>query len=417
MSGLVKAKAYKVEDSNVEKLGGKENKDAVKNAGITDPAWSLWESYRGLGANGKTPILKSNKGVVKDSQGIPHYVEKWRIEKFKVVIQPHEDLPTFYEGDSYIVLHCFQAPAEQGQDGKLLWNLHFWLGASSSQDEMGTAAYKTVELDTILDDGPVQFRECMGYESQEFLTIFSDIYKCGGIKILQGGIDSGFKHVTPEAYKPRLLHLKGRKKVRVTQVDLSYQSMNSGDLFILDNGLSLYVFVGKEAGMAEKNKGREVGDALKTERKGRAKVINLREGQMTGEDDYKEFFRLLGSDDPNVSIKTAAQGGVDDEVDKVDPSQKQIWRVSDASGSLKFTKESEGKQVATYKMDPNDCFVFDGGFEIFIWVGKGATKEEKDKSMECAVKYLKDNGRPSHLPITRVLQGAENPNFRQALMV
>ena len=48
------------------------------------------------------------------------------------------------------------------------YDIHFWIGNESTQDEYGTAAYKTVELDTLLEDKPVQHREVMENESEQF---------------------------------------------------------------------------------------------------------------------------------------------------------------------------------------------------------------------------------------------------------
>ena len=83
---------------------------------------------------------------------------------------------------------------------ELHYDIHFWIGQYSTADEYGTAAYKTVELDTLvrinciiakqlhtylslsqLDNRANQHREVMGYESNLFKTYF----KC--IELLEGG--------------------------------------------------------------------------------------------------------------------------------------------------------------------------------------------------------------------------------------
>jgi gelsolin len=50
-------------------------------------------------------------------------------------------------GDSYILL----ATTSKGASRE--WAIHFWLGAETTADEAGTAAYKAVELDEALGGG------------------------------------------------------------------------------------------------------------------------------------------------------------------------------------------------------------------------------------------------------------------------
>lgn len=57
----------------------------------------------------------------------------------------------------------------------------------------------------------------------------------------KGGVASGFKHVvTNDVAVKRLLHLKGRRPVRATEVELSWNSFNKGDCFIIDLGKVSY---------------------------------------------------------------------------------------------------------------------------------------------------------------------------------
>ncbi|KAI4969536.1 hypothetical protein ZWY2020_000450 [Hordeum vulgare] len=71
--------------------------------------------------------------------------KKRRIEDFKPVALPKSDYGKFYSGDSSIVL---QMTSPKG--GAYLYDVHFWIGKDSSQDEAGTVAIKTVELDSVL---------------------------------------------------------------------------------------------------------------------------------------------------------------------------------------------------------------------------------------------------------------------------
>jgi hypothetical protein len=112
-------------------------------------------------------------------------VEVWRIENKVPVRQPKESYGKFCKGDSYLVL---KTTISSG--GAYEWDLHFWLGEESSVDEIGIAAYKTVELDDSLGGAPVQYRETQGNESSKFQAVFKQ-----GLTYLDGGVDSGFKKV------------------------------------------------------------------------------------------------------------------------------------------------------------------------------------------------------------------------------
>ena len=81
----------------------------------------------------------------------------WRIENKETVAVPEDQLSKLYSGDSYLFLYSKDAGGP--------WNIHFWLGKDTSQDESGIAAYKAVELDDSLKGSAVQYRECQGSES------------------------------------------------------------------------------------------------------------------------------------------------------------------------------------------------------------------------------------------------------------
>jgi len=366
---MQKQKQYNIADSNIANLGSDLEKKVKLEAAQHEDAW------KGAGKEVGTQI--------------------WRVQQFKIVAVPKNSYGSFYTGDSYIVLHTYKQP----NTDKLLYDVHFWLGTYTTQDEAGTAAYKTVELDDYLGGLPVQYREVQGYESSRFLSYFK-----GGIRLLEGGVETGFHHVEPEKYRPRLLQLKGKKNIRVHEVPLTCKSLNSGDVFVLDGGKIVIQWNGSKAGILEKAKAAELCNAIEGEREG---IPNAR--VVSEADDDAEFFKILGDKGP---IASAAAGGSDLEAEK--DTGVVLLRLSDASGKFEFKEVAKGKHVAKSCLDSNDVFVLFNGHEVYAWVGKKASVGEKKKALSFAQEYVTKAGLPPHTPVVRILEGGENEVFESS---
>jgi len=317
-------------------------------------------------------------------------IQIWRVEKFKIIEWPRDKYGYFFDGDSYIVLNSY------GHPQSLRYNVHFWLGEFTTQDEAGTAAYKTVELDDYLGGLPVQYREVQGNESQAFLSIFDQII------IQSGGIETGFRHVEPEKYRHRLLHIKGTmKNLVVREVKLATSSLNSGDVFILDQGTEIYQFVGKDASMAEKGKAKKIMSALDAERKAQIKAYVLEEGnEGSNKEAWAHFWKTMGGKAPIAANDPAS--------DQTIISIREMYKVSDESGKLQFTPVPFTRS----SLIEDDAFVVSTGPIVFVWIGKRSNPNEKKSSFVFAQQYLNDNPRLlKSTPIVRILSGSENEEF------
>ncbi|KAI6183836.1 Gelsolin-like protein 1 [Aphelenchoides bicaudatus] len=332
------------------------------------------------------------------SAGRTRGLEIWRVNKFDLEVVPKEQFGNFFSGDAYIVL------STRSNDN---WDVHFWLGKQCTQDEQGTAAIKTVELDDSLGGLPVQYREIQDHESPLFLSYFKN-----GIKYLQGGYASGFEHVVSEYkdWKPKLFHCKGKRNVRVSQVDCSLSSLNLGDVFILDQGLELYVWMPPKAGRLERVKGvNQAKNIRDQERAGRPKVTVLDQDWNTN----PTFWKVFGGTEKVKQVKSAEAGGKDENFWRQNRQNITLYRVSDASGKLQITKIHQGG-LNPKLLETNDAFIVDavnGG--VYVWIGKGCTMEERKKAQEYGKEYIKQQKRPAHTQIIRVLESAEPDCFRQ----
>ncbi|XP_037922768.1 gelsolin isoform X3 [Hermetia illucens] len=328
-------------------------------------------------------------------------IEIWRIENFEPVRYPAKDYGKFYTGDSYIILQT-----NENKNKDLSWDVHFWLGSETSTDEAGAAAILTVQLDDLLNGDPVQHREVQDHESQMFLGYFKN-----GIRYEKGGVASGFQHAEVNAAgEKRLFQVKGKRNVRVRQVNLSISSMNRGDCFILDAGNNIYVYVGSSAKRVEKLKAISAANQIRDQdHHGRARVHII--DDFSTPMDKEEFFTVLGSGSPD-QVPAASVAEEDAEFEKKDERGVTLYKISDASGSLKVDTISQ-KPLRQDMLDTRDCFILDTGSGLYVWVGKGATQQEKTQSMAKAQEFLKMKKYPAWTNIERVVEGAESAPFKQ----
>ncbi|XP_060516326.1 gelsolin-like [Cylas formicarius] len=328
-------------------------------------------------------------------------IEVWRIEDFKPVAYPKNQYGKFYSGDSYIVLST-----KINKKGEKSWDIHFWLGSQTSQDEAGAAAILSVQLDEQLGGGPVEHRELENHESQLFLSYFKS-----GVRYLQGGVSSGFHHVDRNAFETRLFQVKGARNIRVKQVVPNISSMNKGDCFILDTGNNIYIYVGTKAKRVEKLKATAAANQIRDQdHSGKSKVVIVDE--FSPQSDFDDYFNALGGGS-REEVPEESAGGDDQQFETNEERIVTLYRVSDASGKLQVTPVGQRPLEASL-LDENDCFILDtGDSNIFVWIGKKGTNQEKQQAMGKADAFLVEHKHPKWTNVQRIVQGAEPVAFTQ----
>ncbi|KAI2664342.1 Gelsolin [Labeo rohita] len=319
-------------------------------------------------------------------------LQVWRIENMDLVPVPKNLYGGFYTGDTYLILNTIKQ-----NSGNLQYDLHFWIGDACSMDESGAAAIFTVQMDDFLGGKPIQYREVQGHESKTFVGYFKS-----GLKYMQGGVASGFKHVaTGKVNVKRVLHVSGRRVVRAIEVPVSWDSFNTGDCFILDLGEEVYQWCGSKCNQFERLKATSVSkDIRDNERCGRAKLTVCEEGS--------ENEKILAPDLPDAQAE-------DTKTDASNRKSARLYKVSDASGSMSVTLVADENPFSQSALESTDCFILDHGSngKIFVWKGKDANKEERSAGMKAAEDFISKMGYPKHTEVQIIPENGETPLFKQ----
>ncbi|CDQ57862.1 unnamed protein product [Oncorhynchus mykiss] len=328
----------------------------------------------------------------------------WRIEALEMVPFPSKAYGNFYEGDSYIILYVSN---QCNMNSSFTYDIHFWLGKDTSNDEQGAAAIYTTMMDEHLGGVAVQHREAQGYESDTFRGYFKQ-----GIIYKKGGVASGMKQVETNTYNiRRLLHVKGKKHVVAGEVDMSWSSFNKGDVFLLDLGNLIIQWNGPKSNRMEKLKGMTLAKDIRDRERGGRAQVSVVEGddEKSSEEAMKLMKQHLGETRRDIRDCIAPDNIVDQKL----KSSVKLFHISDAQGNL-VVQEVAVKPLTQDLLNHEDCFLLDqGGTRIFIWKGKKASKTERSESLDKAEAYKKAKGYPISTYIEMVNDGAESAVFKQ----
>uniref|UniRef100_A0A8C5D217 Villin like n=1 Tax=Gadus morhua TaxID=8049 RepID=A0A8C5D217_GADMO len=285
-----------------------------------------------------------------------------RVElNMEMVPVPPQGYGNFFEGDCYLVL--YQRSAGGAAD------IHYWIGGSSSQDEQGAAAILVTQLDESLGGSPVQHRQVQGAESPSFRSYFKN-----GLIYKKGGVASGFQHVETNCYSVlRLLRVKGRKNVTATEVDVSWNSFNKGDIFLLDMGKNIIQWNGPQSNRREKLKAVLLAQDIRDRERGGRAQINVVEG--SDEEDSPELMKTM------------------------------MAVLGQRTGQMKDAVPDDSRN--------KDCYLVDqGGSSLLVWKGRQASPVERRSALSSAVGFIKAKSYPATTNVEVMSEGAESAIFK-----
>ncbi|XP_043208965.1 advillin-like [Amphibalanus amphitrite] len=326
----------------------------------------------------------------------------WRVDGEELVPVPETEHGTFYRGDAYLVYSASEQTIYGGGRavrGPLAVHIHFWIGSKTNVEAARVAASKAVKLDRFLGGRPVQHRETERFESPRFRSYFRS-----ALRYLEGSASQS------DDYSARMFLIRGKRRPLIYQSPaVAWEYLNDGDAFVIVTERFVFVWCGRSANGLEKIQAVRLAQALHC---GRTVVVVA-----SGEEDRipaaaKEVFTSL------LPLSKRAVRSADAD------SEERHWpdRRRPASEVALFVVSVEGDEVRPQLVKtgdlsqgdlvPDDVFIVDVGYVVWLWVGRRAQQEERAEGVRFAEEYMKQTGRALNVPLCRVVDGGEPAEFR-----
>ncbi|XP_073492479.1 protein flightless-1 homolog isoform X2 [Aquarana catesbeiana] len=350
------------------------------------------------------PQLDYSEFFTEDVGQIPG-ITVWQIENFIPILVDEALHGKFYEADCYIVLKTFL-----DDNGGLHWDIYYWIGQEATLDKKACSAIHAVNLRNYLGAENRSIREEMGDESEEFSQVFDN-----EISYIEGGSASGFYTVEDAQYITRLYRIYGKKNIRLEPMPLKASSLDPRFVYLLDNGLEIYIWRGAQATLSSTTKARLFAEKInKNERKGKAEII-----QPTDEQETPGFWEVLGGQPEEIKPCVP---------DDFQTPKPKLYKVGLGLGYLELPQVNYKICVEHKKrpkidlipemrllqslLDTKSVYILDCHTDVFIWIGRKSSRLVRAAALKLGQELCGMLHRPKHAMVIRNLEGTECQIFK-----
>uniref|UniRef100_A0A061REH4 Villin 1 n=1 Tax=Tetraselmis sp. GSL018 TaxID=582737 RepID=A0A061REH4_9CHLO len=383
-SSLEEAPVPKFQNGDFETEDGSEEGDALP--------WfpDLYEYFK-QSMDNDTPF-----GTLSDEPGL----QMWRVESLKPVKRPVTG--TLFCGDCYIFLSVHETSS-----GRLRQDIHFWIGAAASQDEIGGAAVLATQLDGLFGGSPTIHRHVQDHESEEFLQMFSDL---GGLRYTEGGVESGFRKASASDAPSVLLRVSGNRALRISEAELSVESLSSSDCFVLDLSTEVIQWNGKAAKPKTRMCALDVAVQQRDEAHGGGIQISFVDEGDVSSGAALRFFAALGCSDPvSAEIRDCSA-----EAQPGEPQPVKLFQVEDAElEEPRFMEVAAGEPLDRGMLRADGVHVLDTGAAIYVWIGSRVELGVRRRCLDIGTRFLERRGCAPIAQVKVIKSRLEPPTFKQ----
>ena len=230
-------------------------------------------------------------------------------------------------------------------------------------------------------------REEQYSESYEFLCLFGVnlVYREGA------SAETGFQPVEEIEYTTRMYRVSGMNRIILEPVPLNHEGLDSRHVYLIDNGMEIYLWNGYESKPTIRSKARFFAENInKDERKCQAELFVIKQGEET-----TCFKKLLENKSQENETNAKLNPILKD--DCLTIYKPKLYKIGVVKGlELLQVKESSGKDILTRDLlETKEVYILDCYTDLFVWFGRKSSAAIRSAALKLSLSIKDKINRPS----------------------